>query len=156
MAYPGLLPAPFVTSLGTSISSYNCLNIGCFMDKFVSGTNLLGLVLCMIQAAVFASLACSPESDVKKAHFISGIILGNEMVLSELLPGTVKGSCYSSYSCREFNDSFSGKENKFNVCVVGVPQHLGLGRQRQADIGEFKASLDYRVRLCLKNKRPQK
>lgn len=70
----------------------------------------------MIQATIFASLTCSPESDVKKAHFISGNILRNEMVLSELLPGTVKGSCYSSYYCHGFNDSFQGKKIK---CVWG-------------------------------------
>lgn len=77
--------------------------------------NKLGLVLCGIQASVFASLACSPKSDVRKAHFFSGNILGDEMALSELLPGTVKGSYCSSYSCYEFNDSLSGKENELSV-----------------------------------------
>lgn len=68
----------------------------------------------MIQDSVFASLACSSELDVREAHFISGNILGDEMGLSELLSGTVKGSCCSSYSCHRFNDSLSGKENEFS------------------------------------------
>lgn len=103
--------------------------------------NKLGPVLCVIQASVSASLACSPKSDVRKAHCFSGNILGNEMALSELLPGTVKGSYCSSYSCHEFNDSLSGKENEFSV---GRKKNaLVLGRQRQTELGKFKASLVY-------------
>lgn len=80
----------------------------------------------MIQVSVFASLACSSVLDVRKAHFISEDILGDEMGLSKLLSGTVKGSCCSSYSCHRFNDSLSGKENEFNMCVGGGA--LALGR----------------------------
>lgn len=79
----------------------------------------------MIQVSVFASLACSSELDVRKAHFISEDVLRDEMGLSKLLSGTVKGSCCSSYSCHRFNDSLSRKENEFNMGGGGV---LALGR----------------------------
>lgn len=87
-------------SVGASFLTASALSV-----SWTGFRNKLGPVLCVIQASVSASLACSPKSDVRKAHCFSGNILGNEMALSELLPGTVKGSYCSSYSCHEFNDS---------------------------------------------------